>query len=199
MYHLVPLHNYALVCVVLSHRIHWSLWQIHDRMGHSSRGMKTFENTILIHAWSCVVVDLHCSFLPLILSMCLVMSLLPACRLALSGSVRCFLCQWIFCTHASCPQTNPKGAALFYACPLPVAKPINGRSVRGSGPRLLLGCKRQLNAADGQSEVSLTMADCSSLYSHVVLFVMPRKNYYYYCISNLNSDNWSLCFSAGLA
>lgn len=168
-------HFTTMLWFVLScHRKATSLWQFHDRMGKGSREMKTFENTTIP---PCVVVDFHCSFLTLILSMCLVMSLLPACRLALSGSVRCFLCQWIFCTHASCPQTNPRGAALFYACPLPVAKPINGRSVRGSGPRLLLGCKRQLNAADGQSEVSLTMADCSSSYFLVVVFVMPRKKY----------------------
>lgn len=58
--------------------------------------------------------------------------------LALPGFIRGFLCQWIFCTHASRPHTNPRGAALFYACPLPVARPINGLSAGRSGPGLLL-------------------------------------------------------------
>lgn len=64
--------------------------------------------------------------------------------LALSGLIRGFLCQWIFCTHASHPHINPWGSALFYACPLPITRPINGLSVGRFGPRLLhatrMGC-----------------------------------------------------------
>lgn len=74
---------------------------------------------------------------------------------ALPGFIRGFLCQWIFCTHASRPHTNPRGAALFYACPLPVARPINGLSVGRSGPLLLhathMGSAGQLNATDGSA------------------------------------------------
>ena len=40
----------------------------------------------------------------------------------------------MFCTRASHPHTDPKGTALFYACPLPVARPINGLSAWRSGP-----------------------------------------------------------------